>query len=70
MFEEEVRAQPLVPWFMLIVTDVPQAAESVIIPERALPGFAITFTFIRPLFEPDGGVTVTHDKDSDTVQLE
>ncbi|KAF0130019.1 MAG: hypothetical protein FD155_1805 [Bacteroidetes bacterium] len=55
-------------WFTVIVMVDPHAAVSVIEPLRAMPLLAITETDILPLFEPDVGVTVTQDKDSETVQ--
>ncbi|KAF0130014.1 MAG: hypothetical protein FD155_1800 [Bacteroidetes bacterium] len=53
-----------------MATISPQAADSVIVPVRAIPGFTETETVILPSFNPDNGVTVTHDKDSETVQEE
>ncbi|KAF0130006.1 MAG: hypothetical protein FD155_1792 [Bacteroidetes bacterium] len=58
------------PWFIVIGIDIPHATEIVIVPVRATPGFAKTDTFILPLFDPDVGETVTHGKDSETVQVE
>ncbi|KAF0130017.1 MAG: hypothetical protein FD155_1803 [Bacteroidetes bacterium] len=40
------------------------------IPDRAIPGFAVAETVILPLLDPVKGVTVTHVKDSETVQVE
>ncbi len=69
MLDEAVRKQRAT-WFTVIVITVPHAAVSVIIPLRAIPGFAMTDTFILELFDPDVGVTMSHDKDSETVQAE
>ncbi|KAF0130010.1 MAG: hypothetical protein FD155_1796 [Bacteroidetes bacterium] len=41
-----------------------------IVPERAAPGFDKTATLMLLLFDAEGGVTVTHDNDSETTQLE
>lgn len=49
---------------------MPHAAVSVIVPVRAAPGFIAAFTLMVLLIEPDGGVTVTHDKDSETTHVE
>ncbi len=57
-------------WFTVIAMAVPHAAVSVIIPLRAIPGLTMTETVILELFDPVVGVTVTHDKDSETVQFE
>ncbi|KAF0130008.1 MAG: hypothetical protein FD155_1794 [Bacteroidetes bacterium] len=67
---EVVSKQPPEFWFTVMETVVPQAAVSVIIPVRAEPVLAVAFTFILLLFDPDVGVTVTHDKDSETDQVE
>ncbi|KAF0130015.1 MAG: hypothetical protein FD155_1801 [Bacteroidetes bacterium] len=69
MFVEGISMQGA-PWFSVIVRAVPHAVVSVIIPDRAIPGFVVAETVILPLFDPDEGVTVTHDKDSETVQVE
>ncbi len=70
MLDEVVSKQPLALWFIVTITVVPQLAVSVIFPVRAVPGFAMTDTFIAELFNPDVGVTLSHDIDSETVQLE
>ncbi len=62
--------QSLAPWFTLMVTAVPHAAVIVIVPVRKAPGFVMTYTLKLPLFDPVVGKMETHDKDSETVQLE
>lgn len=49
---------------------MPHAAVRVIAPDRAMPGFSRTKTFILLLLVPFGGETVTQDKDSVTDQVE
>ncbi len=70
MLEEVLSKQLLALWFIVMVTVVLHAAVSVIIPVRAAPGFARTDTFILELLDPEVGVTLSHDMDSETVQLE
>lgn len=70
MLVEVVSKQPLALWFIVTITVVPHIAVSVILPVRAAPGFSMTDTFIAELFDPDPGVTLSHDIDSETVQLE
>ncbi len=70
MLEDVVSKQPPALWFIVIATVVPHVAVSIIIPVRAAPGFARTDTLILELFDPDVGVTLSHDKDSETVQVE
>ncbi|KAF0130013.1 MAG: hypothetical protein FD155_1799 [Bacteroidetes bacterium] len=53
-----------------MITVAPHAAESVIVPERVIPGFSVTETVTVPSFNPDSGVTVTHGKDSETLHEE
>ncbi|KAF0130007.1 MAG: hypothetical protein FD155_1793 [Bacteroidetes bacterium] len=57
-------------WLTVMVTDVLQADVRVIVPVRAPPVLDVTDTTMLLLFDPDGGVTATQDKDSETVQLE
>ena len=49
---------------------MPHAAVSVMIPDRAIPGFTVAETVMLPLFDPDDGVTVSQVMDSETVQVE